>query len=360
MFKKYAQYTVEDFVKDEQFIEWAKYGRSDEESIWLDITKDSPRQAEMIANARQIVLQLSEVHKANVDELEVASIWEGIENALPNENKPVSKPLWFSRVLFPVAASVLFILGIGWWQYQRTTSAQNGLYTKLIEEVKLPVSEIVNTTGQPMTVNLSDGSKVILEKDSRLSYVNNFDGPSRDVFLSGAAFFNVTKNPRKPFIVYANEVVTKVLGTSFSVNAFEENKQVVVSVKTGKVSVSTNGSAVSVSKNLTLIPNQRAIFFREKEKLIRALVEQPQVVITQEELMQFTFTNAPVSSIFEALQKAYGVEIQFDKALLSGCHLTTSLSNETLFERLDVICEAIEATYEVVDGQVVVSGQKCN
>ena len=76
--------------------------------------------------------------------------------------------------------------------------------------------------------------------------------------------------------------------------------------------------------------------------------------------MLFSFSNAPVSDIFEALKKAYGVNIVYDKDMLAACRLTTSLSNETLFERLDVICEAIEAEYKVVDAEVIISGTKCN
>jgi ferric-dicitrate binding protein FerR (iron transport regulator) len=237
------------------------------------------------------------------------------------------------------------------------------LYSKLIQEAEIPVQEAVNNSKAPLLVRLPDGSTVTLEENSRLSYSKDFSRPEREVFLSGGAFFEVAKNPKKPFVVYANELVTKVLGTSFMIRAFEKDQRVIVAVKTGKVSVFTNKENTpqnSKVKSITLIPNQQAIFSRKEERLSRSLVEQPQVIISKQELLHFSFTNAPVVTIFEALEKAYGVKMQFDEEVLSGCRLTTSLSNETLFERLDVICEAIDATYKVVDGEVLISGKKCS
>jgi len=76
-----------------------------------------------------------------------------------------------------------------------------------------------------------------LAPKSKITYPENFENDRRLVILSGEATFDISKDPTKPFLVMANEVTTKVLGTRFNVKAFEEMKDVVVSVQEGKVSV---------------------------------------------------------------------------------------------------------------------------
>jgi transmembrane sensor len=363
MFQKYADYTVEDFVKDEHFIDWVKLCHPEDVSIWQSVAEDYPYQAETIMHARQIILDLDEASRINGDKLDAEEIWQEIEVAISTESARINRVFGFNRFHYAAAASLIFLLSLVWWKYDYSGRKPETLYSKLIQEAEIPVQEAVNNSKAPLLVRLPDGSTVTLEENSRLSYSKDFSRPEREVFLSGGAFFEVAKNPKKPFVVYANELVTKVLGTSFMIRAFEKDQRVIVAVKTGKVSVFTNKENTpqnSKVKSITLIPNQQAIFSRKEERLSRSLVEQPQVIISKQELLHFSFTNAPVVTIFEALEKAYGVKMQFDEEVLSGCRLTTSLSNETLFERLDVICEAIDATYKVVDGEVLISGKKCS
>ena len=364
MFEKYAEYSVEDFVNDDKFIEWVKFSDAQTNAFWSDFIIVFPGQQETVYQAYQIVMQLSEASRPSTRYNDSDEIWSGVESAISRDEQQV-KPL-FQGTWFPwmAAASVTLLIGLFWWnntQVMKPDAAS--VYTALVEEAKIPLEEVINTSGKPLGVALPDSSMVFLQANSRLSYAKDFKGKERQVFLSGAAFFNVVKNPEKPFIVYANELVTKVLGTSFSVNAFEKAGNVIVSVRTGKVSVFEKkymNNQDPAKKGVILIPNQQVAFSRKKETLSRTLVAQPRIIVSQEELLQFNFTNAPVAGIFEAMGKAYGVDILFDEELLSGCRLTTSLSDETLFERLDIVCEAIEASYKVVNAQIIITGKKCN
>jgi transmembrane sensor len=359
MSEKYAYYTVEDFIKDENFIDWARRARPEEQAEWQAVIENYPYLAETISQARHIVQQLHQASSMPVSQLDVDEVWEGLNEAILLEQR---RFVYFTPFRMLAAASVLLMLGLVWWKVPGKREPVS-VYTKLVKDADVPLQEVVNTGVEPLQVSLPDGSQVTLEPSSRLSYSGDLAGnETREVFLLGGAFFDVTPNPGKPFLVYANEITTKVLGTSFSIRAFEADKKVIVSVKTGKVSVFPNkrNNRLTQVEGVTLIPNQQAIFSRGEEKLSRSLVEHPSPVIDKEELVQFTFFNAPVTAILEAVEKAYGVEIDFDRDQLAHCRLTTSLNNETLFERLDIICEAIEATYKVEDGQVYISGQKCN
>ena len=361
MIKKYATYAVEDFVADERFVEWVKSPDTTNTLLWKEIIAADPGKEVIMMQARKIILQLSEASGMHVEKNDSAEIWQNLETELFSVTiNSKRKPL---RSYWLAAASVVILLSVGWLGYKQLATKDITRYTKMVTAVENPMKEIVNKGEKTLVVRLPDGSKVFLAKNSKLSYIKDFTQKNRQVYLSGAAFFNVTKDPEKPFIVYANELVTKVLGTSFTVKAFDEDSKVTVAVKTGKVSVFANKHVEDVdpeTKGIILIPNQQADFQRKNETISRSLVEQPKIVIAKNDLNKFSFNNAPVTEIFAAMESAYGVDFLFDEEVLSYCRLTTSLSEETLFEKLDVICAGIDATYKVVDAQIVITGKKCD
>jgi ferric-dicitrate binding protein FerR (iron transport regulator) len=217
--------------------------------------------------------------------------------------------------------------------------------------------DVVNTTTSTKVVILPDSSKVSLEPASSLKFL--FDETAREVNLKGEAFFEVTHNPNRPFLVHANEVTTKVLGTSFIVKAIEQSITVVV--KTGKVSVYANREQEQeLAREIILTPNQQIVFDTKEKEIARSIVKNPQVVISKKELRLLRFEEAPVSDIFKALEKAYGVKIEFDETLFSSCELTTVIAEDGIYKRLDIICDAIGTAYTVQDDRIVINGTGCN
>lgn len=362
MIEKYASYSVDDFVSDELFIEWVKQPQAASHAFWECVLDTYPQQASAIAQAKRIVAQLADASLITFPKEDIQEIWQSIDDRIPDSSfNPAPKRSY--QTFWMMAASLFLAIGLGWVVYHHADRDTVAHYDQLIRKREIQMREVVNNENKIYIVKLPDGSTVHLEKNSKLSFVKDFSGKTREVYLSGAAFFDVTKNPEKPFIVYAGALVTKVLGTSFTINAFDTASKVNVAVKTGKVSIFANHQTDHVdpeTKGIILTPNQQADFYRETEIITRSLVAQPKLVIEKIQLEKFSFNNAPVSDIFTAMENAYGVDFLFDEDLLSACHLTTSLSEESLFEKLDVICEAIGATYKVVDAQVVITGRKCN
>lgn len=211
---------------------------------------------------------------------------------------------------------------------------------------------------------LSDGNKVTLEPNARISFTKQFTTDKREVYLSGTAFFEVTKDAKRPFLVYANELVTKVLGTKFTVKALDGGQETTVEVKEGKVSVFKNANfqknkEEAESNGLVVTTNQKIVFERETTQMVKTLRDVPEVVETASALPSFEFKNAPVSEVLVAIEEAYQVDIIFDKELLADCPLTATLTDQPLYEKLSIICEAIEAHYQIIDGQIVVSSKGC-
>jgi hypothetical protein len=190
----------------------------------------------------------------------------------------------------------------------------------------------------------------------------------REVFLSGEAFFTVTKDRKHPFVVYSNELVTKVLGTSFLVKAFKNAKQVEVCVKTGKVSVFPRtdtevceGIAKPELSGTIITPNQKILFSREQTLMHKELVESPEILesATMPDPLS-KFQDMPVSRLFDNIKATYGIDIVYDNRSFGECLLTASFTTENLYEKMDLICKGIEASFEVIDGRIIVSGRGCH
>ena len=168
---------------------------------------------------------------------------------------------------YGIAASLLVLLGLFGWYTLPTRSKQAVTCQASIATAANSLSEVVNTSSKPLSIKLPDGSAVSLYPKSRVSYDERVSGIKREVYLLGKANFNVVKNPSRPFYVYANNLVMKVIGTSFTVQAYEGTEQVRVAVRTGKVSVSvpnrggtSNQQEANPTTGIVLTPNQQVFF----------------------------------------------------------------------------------------------------
>lgn len=225
--------------------------------------------------------------------------------------------------------------------------------------------ELKNTTFSDQKITLVDGSLVVLKPGSSVVYDKHFNRKKRELHLHGEAFFEVTKNPRKPFIVHAGKLVAEVLGTSFSIKNAEDSNNVVVDVITGKVSVYAEKKPVAASNSasenpgVVLTPNQRVKYLSAENRLVKSIVESPRFVISKAEVQKLTFVDAPIAQVFDAIEKAYGLEIIYDEVVMHDCTMTTSLDEENLHDKLAIICKLLSASYKMVDAQIVISSNGC-
>ncbi|OJV20154.1 MAG: hypothetical protein BGO21_12280 [Dyadobacter sp. 50-39] len=215
--------------------------------------------------------------------------------------------------------------------------------------------EVANLERPFKYVQLPDGSSVVLHRNSTLKYPQAFAGAKREVHLTGEAFFEVTKNPNQPFIVYAGELIAKVHGTSFSIKAVADEKDITVAVKTGKVSVS-GGRATSP---LLLTRNQQATFERAQARLVRSALKSPVLLNIPIEDLEFNYSETPASEVFDALGKAYGVNITFDRNSLAHCSITATLGDEPLENKLRWLCTILEANYTMKEDSITITGNPC-
>jgi ferric-dicitrate binding protein FerR (iron transport regulator) len=260
-----------------------------------------------------------------------------------------------------VLASFILIgaMGVLWFTLGENNTDSNFDYYSNQTDTR-DFIEHVNQTDIPQKIQLADGSTVMLGAKSSLRYLDNYDKDStRNVYLRGEGFFDVVKNPYKPFIVHSNEVFVKVLGTSFRVAAPENGTNVVVAVKTGKVSVYAMKGSQDKKDGVILLPNQQVRYERKDQSFAKTLVEAPEILNTTIAENDFVFENTPIADVFRTLEKAYGIEIIFNDEIMKNCYLTVPLGRESMQEKLRIICDAVGANYEVIDANIVINSSGC-
>jgi transmembrane sensor len=355
--ENYNKFSVEDFVQDIYFRKWSLGELSNNDTFWENWLQSNPEKMQMIEEAKSLVIALK-VKELNI--FTQTEISEGIQDILSETQQKSGNLKVISKNWLRIAASVALILGLGWWFLGN--DAINNLMINDITKSNQKTIHINNGT-QSMIFKLLDGSKITLEPNSELRYSNEFGKQKREVFLTGEAFFEVTKDAQKPFLIYTEKLVTKVVGTSFSIKAYKKDNSISVSVRTGKVTVynqetkSINGKTISTE--IVLIPNQKAVFEKNQELLIKTLVEKPVQLKDFASDTNMNFEGAKVAEVFYILEKMYGVKISFDKDVFNKCSITADIRNENLYQKLDLICEITQSKYEIVDGEILVNGKGC-
>ncbi len=370
--QEYRDVEPEELALDSSFQRWQLSNDPTASAFWQAWLIQNPDKADLVDKAASLLLSLHHSYDQQFSERGAISDSEiQVEiNRLHNSlESPVVQVKWFqfAPIRYGMAASILVVLGFFGWYLLQTKSEKTGVtYSELVAQVAEPLQEVSNTTNAPQLVNLPDNSTIMLYPKSRVSYASTFAGTKREIYLSGKGFFEVTKNPSKPFYVYANGLVTKVLGTSFTVQAFEGDRQMKVVVKTGRVAVYTQDQVTLNTKKETyklegivLTPNQQIVFSPAETHLTRSLVENPVPLEQAAQQQAFAFKRAPIAEVFSTLEQSYGIKINYDEEVMRNCLLTASFSDESLFDKLELICRTINASYKQVDGTIIISSNGC-
>ena len=370
----YKNYGTEDFVWDPSFRQWVLTPNREIDLIWNTWLNENPEKKGQVMQAKDIIRALR-VMEPGISNEEINQVTKQIIARAHQpadhrfaQNQKVLKP-FYSRPIFRFAACLLVVMGLGWLLGQRHLPKEQtitSIYQSVLPQKKDTLIFQTNDTTEPMLISLEDGSRVTLTPGGSLRYAPRFTHAKREVILTGEAFFDISKDPKRPFLVYANGLITKVLGTSFRIKAYHNSPEVSVEVRTGRVSVFAENDprADKKTKNhelegIILSPNQKIIYARDEFRMVKTLVEEPVIIVPKSQIPHFKFEDTPVSEVFSAVATAYGIEIVYDEELMSDCPLTATLENQSLHEKLSIICKAVEARYEILDGQIVVHGAGC-
>ena len=239
-----------------------------------------------------------------------------------------------------VAAAVLLLVAASWlfWPVHNTA----------------PQLAVIKTASHLHYLQLPDSSKVWVNAGSQLKYPAAFTGKTREVYLSGEAYFDIRHEAAHPFIIHTGNVITTVLGTAFNIKEDPNTHQVTVTVKRGKVSV-----MAADQKPVVLLPDQQVHIDLNFEAQVTQLVNTNQLISWHGSNMQFD--NSTFGDAVKQLEQHYGVPIKFGNDHLAGCRFTgTASADEALDEVLKVMCAFNHSTFsEQKDGSILISGTGC-
>jgi transmembrane sensor len=358
----YGDFELEDFLEDSYFQKWVNEPTAESNLYWNEFLLHYPEKSEVIATAKSLLFSLAaEMEDDFPDEQQIDHMWGKIKTHVVAPNRK-TRSIWPG--ISGIAAAVTILIVMAGWLLRPEQKKIDITYDILTSSLPTKLIERKNLTSKPIRIDLPDSSHIILDPNSAISYSNDFNGKKeREVYLSGQAFFQISRNTQRPFYVYANELVTKVLGTSFTVKAFENSSQMEVAVKTGKVSVFTRSEDMGLSKNpeeTILTPNHRILYSRKEESMKKYLIDIPEVIAcTATAPAIIDFQDTPVSDVFKNIEDSYGIDIIYDKEVLKNCLLTASFSQESLYDKIELICKGVEAEFTIVNAQIVVTGRGC-
>ncbi|MEQ9443185.1 MAG: FecR domain-containing protein [Cyclobacteriaceae bacterium] len=250
-----------------------------------------------------------------------------------------------SRTLLKAAASVLLILSLGLGSYVAYTNIPTPEVAWLERSTK---------KGQKATITLTDGSKVYLNVDSKISFPEHFDSDKREVILEGEAFFDVAKNAKRPFIIKSGALTTTVLGTSFNIKAFA-GEPMHVTVATGKVKVSSDEPG-GTSSEVFLNPYQQAFY---DGHLSKKDVDIQQFIAWRQKILHFD--EVSLGEVAAVLERWFNVSITIENEEIRHCEISGQYINENLVNVLESLEHILGIEYRAEgEREIMIKGEKCN
>ena len=265
---------------------------------------------------------------------------------------PVRRPLWWQHQALWRAAGLVLLIGFLAVLYQTTSLFK--------AEPALAIQQ--NPVGKRSLITLPDGSRVWLNADSRLEFQKKFDGPLREVRLVGEAFFEVTHNPKQPFVIRLATASIRVLGTSFNVRAYPDDPTVRTTVVTGRVAFVPNKDAsqptAATSADTTFIlPNHHVV------QQVKTLTVAKTPVIARKETAwkenRLVFDQTPMSEVARTLERWYGLHVELDQPNLANCPLTATFEKQSIQEVMDLIGRTGQFQYTLTNNDLVIRGRPC-
>lgn len=304
-------------------------------SVWLKEGEENQR----IFNSYQATWnEMDQVKGKSIREIDVE--WDRLENEI---NFNASAPKATQRSLFSnvyrYAAALLFVVCAGFAVYYF-------LYNQGTEQL---VAEV-----QIQEVELSEGSKVTVNSNSKLTYPKKFDKDKRVVALSGEAYFEIAKDPDRPFIIHAGDIKVEVLGTSFNVKAYENHSEIEVTVSSGKVAVYRPENP---DEKVILIKGQKAIFYKSDAKIEASINDN--INFQSWKTKEIIFEDTPLPDVVRIINEIYKSDLKLLGTQLNECPVTTTFDKQSLKSILNVLENTLDLKIEGKGNSFKISGEGC-
>jgi transmembrane sensor len=311
--------------------------------VWIESSDENRRYVE---DLKIIWAEADKLNPTPVD-VNVDAAWNKLSSRIEESNENVfpiagqkSQANLFYKTLLKIAAVLIPVLFIAY------------LFFFQKNDIKQLVIVTTDTTQQKQ---LTDGSIIKINSNSKLTYPEKFAKNIREVNLEGEAYFEVAPDKKKPFVIHSNNADIKVVGTSFNVKAYKNAENIEVFVKTGKVLLYGIDELTGDTSLVELVAGNKGIYNHKTKKAYK------EELMNENDLFWITktlvFNKTELSDVVETLNENYNVNIELKNKKLNNLRLSATFNNQTIESIIDVIATSFDlkvtktkSTYEI-DGE---------
>lgn len=350
-YEKYIKYSTEEFILDDDFMHWVLHPNQESDQVWDDFMKKHPEKKQQVKEAVFMIKAIRAVEPA-ISEQRISRVYKNVQPA----STPVRKIGWMA---VKIAAVFLLLISIGGvWYYLQTEKESLPMELATAEQLekgrvilpdgtvnefeteqtqirqtasgeltinndtvsvtqasansgKSTMAQVIIPYGKRSEITLADGTRIWLNSGSQLSYPVSFTSNSREVYLSGEAFFEVESDPSKPFQVITDDMKIEATGTRFNVTSYANDPTTQVVLLSGKLSAGKNKR---FARTMDIEPGERIAYNKQEDNLMKDRVDVELYASWIDGYL--IFDNEPVDEVFRKLERYYNKNILTEK--LSG------------------------------------------
>lgn len=372
----YREYDAEDLLLETSFLNYCLAANDLDVLFWENWLLENPDKAGVAKQAQEMFLLLNGQHTAAQFREHQSKFREAFSQHLGEEQSGDghlfytrgeqagrrSRSRKIGRYVVGMAASLLLLIAV-----RQLILHRNDADKAILEQDK---HTYVSMPGERKSFQLPDGSTVLLNGGSTLSITPAFNQVNREVSLEGEAYFDVAQNAGKPFVIQAGDMCVKVLGTTFNVKAYPQDKTLETVLIRGSVEVTLKDLPRS---NVILKPQQKIVIERpaKKEggiqdsvihsnhygmangkvavKNVQLLADDSTVMETSWTMNRLVFDNETLAVVATKIERWYGVKVQIDPAIADTYTFTGIFENESIQQMLKALQLSLPFHYKLED-----------
>ncbi|WP_057935653.1 FecR family protein [Algoriphagus resistens] len=335
---KYIDFEIEDFLNDEFFIQWVKNPGEETNHFWLKWIENNPERRHVLQKAREIIVMVDYKERYVLSDHAYMDLYENIvekSHQTRADGKHFQWSGWHkaAAILFLVFSTVYGIEILN--KKDEAQSEVQGVITWMTVD---------NPAGQKYRFRLPDGTLVHLNAASKIEYPQAFDSDHRTVRMTGEAYFDVSEDPDRPFIIQIENSQVKVLGTSFNLKNGDDFELALVE---GKVEVADSTGGV-----ITLFPNEMLVK-RKNGEVSKTGFDPFETLGWRDQYL--IFKDNTYSEVIEKLETWFGVTINSTLTVEKGWSYSGRYHNKSLDHVLEGLSISSEFTYTIDNKTVTIS-----
>ncbi|AEL25007.1 FecR family protein [Cyclobacterium marinum] len=350
---------IEDFLEDTSFKQWVLKEDVAQDKFWQEWIASNPSKAELLRQAKTILLELEGSTSAWTKKGKEDTFLAIKDRINASDQKKIRNNTYtYTPDTVGVQNRIRLILGL-----TLIISFSFALFYVFVTEEDREAISVVpqasewtiksNPKGQKSTLQLADGSNVVLNAESELRFKSGFGQLHRELFLSGEAFFEVASDSL-PFRVHSGDLITTAMGTSFNINSYQKD-WVQVQLATGKVKV------INVAKDnesVELIPGEEAVI-GENSQLKKGKFDLEKAFFWKDGVL--VFNNMPFQEVVRTLERWYAAEIEINNSAPKNLKISAEFKKNTyLKDVLESLGYAYNFDFSIKNKAVKIQFKKVN